>query len=245
MNDVPKILVGTLWYEEEDREKHLEAIQSQEGVEIDHFTISNLPEVEAHRELWSKFESRKKDFDMITKIDADTVLITKSILRDIYDIMLSDPKITSIQANIDDYWTGDLIAGLNSFRPIVKFNPPSSNLFCDRVDTGHIKQLKGKNVPSHVIPAAYHCHNAGNKQGFHFGIVRVLKGHAEVIQKVQDMWRKHRDDRRTYALLGMMMAPNFIDREGFNYGDKKFESCYEYVCENYEELKSKLVSEML
>tara|TARA_R100000808_G_C2155541_1_gene168590 strand:- start:14205 stop:14936 length:732 start_codon:yes stop_codon:yes gene_type:complete len=240
MGNLPKILVGTMTCGEGDITECLNAINSQTGVNIEHFIIEDKTELEAHNLLWGTFEKRKNEFDLIVKIDGDTVLIRENILSEICDIMFGDDEVTGMQVLIDDYFTGDLIAGLNCFKPTVVFNPPNSELYCDRVDTNHKKIINGFNVPKQLIPAAKHCHYSTNVQAFHFGLHRRLKNQGEILQKVFNLWQTHQDTKRGYVLIGAMMASNFMDHKNFSYNDEKFINHYNIAVQNVEKFLEKL-----
>ena len=232
----PKILVGTMACGEGDYEKCMHAIMSQKEVQIEHVLIENMLEVDAHVSLWENFEKRKSSFDLIVKVDADTVLIRPTILKEIYEFMSSNSRITGMQIYIHDYFTDGLIGGLNCFKPCVTFSTPESSLYCDRVDSGHDIVIKGNEVPSHLTPAARHCHYANNRQAFHFGLHRSLKGQVDTIEKVRDAWLAHRDDLRAYVLLGVMASSEFEDHKGFSYNQSKFIESFEMVKDNFDDL---------
>lgn len=236
----PKIFVGTMYCGEGDFEKCKNAILNQVNVETEHFIVQDKPEKEAHDTLFTKWNQLKKDFSLFVKVDADTVLNGDDILKKIFDFMYSDKDITGLQIPIYDYFTDSLIAGLNCFKPEVIFNTNSHHLYCDRVDSGHKKQIVGNAVPEYFIPGAHHCNYATNKQAYHYGVHRALKNQRTNIQKVYNAWKTHKDDLRLYALIGADHSKYFANGNEFNYTDDKFINHFKDAENQLESYKIKL-----
>ena len=222
MQTKPKIFIGTMYCGEGDFAEHLESIMSQVGVNIiEHKIISNQPEREAHDSLWGSFTRASEHCDMLTKIDADTVLAHPEVLIKVYELFQANPRATSVQAPLHDYFTDGFINGLNSFMPRVKFNA-SPELYCDRVDTGHDIQLLAGDVPESLRPAGYHCVHANEVQAFHYGLHRALKNQHDIRRRVHQAYMRDHGRIRGFALLGFDMAHDFKDHKGFNYQDERF-----------------------
>lgn len=223
---LPRFFIGTMHCGEGDFNKCCESINTQIGVTAIHHVVSNLPEREAHNELWAAWRSQKHEFDAFVKVDADTELIHDEVLSEFWKMMTSNPRITGIQAPLHDYFTNDFINGLNCFSPRVTFRDTSDDLFCDRrVDTDHDVVIKAENVSPLLKPAGLHCHNATRLQSFHFGVHRMLKGQADIIARVSAVWAKEHshnlDDNRSLVLLGAASAPSFAQNRKFNYSDEE------------------------
>ena len=77
------IFIGTLFNGESEFFEHSKAINSQDKVNYTHHVIKNLPEHEAHKQLWLDWESNQNKFDLFVKIDADTVLNRSTALYEI------------------------------------------------------------------------------------------------------------------------------------------------------------------
>jgi len=209
---MPRCFIGTLHSGEGDFDKCCKMLSSQENVEITHKIISNLPEKEAHNELWKAWYNVKQQmhYDVFVKVDADTVLRDTKTLFNIVNEFNNNDQLTGIQAPLMDYMTDQLINGLNCFGPTVKFNVTESLLYCDRnVDTGHNVVLRQNDLKSCLVPAGYHCYNSTDIQAFHYGVHRALKNQTHTILRVKDVWLIKQDRTRALALIGARMAENF------------------------------------
>ena len=228
MNKTYKVFVGTMFSGEGDFEECIQSINRQRNVEVKHFIVKNLPEREAHNTLFSEWNNQKENFDFFTKIDADTVLSHPFILENFGKMFQSNSRFTSIQAPLHDYFTNELINGLNSFVPRVVFNP-SPELYCDRVDTNHDVQVKSSEVVRELNPAGYHCYSATPRQAFHFGLHRKLKGQNDIINRVAMAYEVNKwpgmVDARAFALAGAGAASQCAGEH--NYTDTKFEELFQ------------------
>jgi hypothetical protein len=234
-----KIFVGTMYSGEGDFDECKKSINSQDNVVIEHVVIENLPEKEAHNALWESWRLRRSnDFKAFVKIDADTVLSHNNVLSSFVKMLSENERVTGIQAPLRDYFTDDMINGLNCFTPKVTFRDTSDDLFCDRnVDVDHDIVIKADGVISDLRPAGLHCYFSSEIQAFHFGVHRALKGQHGTIEKVKHAWIKHKDKLRGLAILGAQHSPKFSKKRDFNYTDKTFVDAFEQALSTYENLR--------
>jgi hypothetical protein len=212
-------------------------VQAQEGVVVSHVIISNLKEKEAHNALWKAWRDAKDSHDLFVKIDADTVLATTTMLADIYAQFTANERVTGLQAPLLDYMTDSMINGLNVFSPRVVFNDTNDELYCDRkVDEGHDIVLRERDLPESIVPAGFHCFDPTDRQAFHYGLHRMLKGQTTTLDKVFNAWARDRDRPRLFALVGAHMSPRFVNNRSFNYEDPEFETAFLEAEERYDEL---------
>ena len=245
---LPRIFVGTLASGEAEFEACCAAIASQTGVHITHHIIENQPEYEAHNMLWQAWAENKTSHDIFIKIDADTVLNRKTAILEIFNFF-TDPRVTGIQAELNDYFTDEIIVGpLTGFSSKVEFRPAKSKLFVDHADYGHDVILKGKQLIG-LNPVGWHGQNPSAKQSFHFGFHRKLKGQDSVIKKTALAWLKLQDDSRGWALAGAASVRWWM-RGKTHYKSKSFKKCFEknqnpnerrkmiekFIRKNYEDL---------
>lgn len=217
---IPKIFVGTMWSGESEFEECCEAISRQKSVRIDQHIIKDLTEVEAHNALWQAWNSVKSEFDLFAKIDADTILNSEQSLLKVWQLFYNNPRVTGAQVQLHDYFTNDLIAGLNFFTPTVIFNISKKGLTPDRVDVNHDIVLKGESV-KHLAPIGWHCKYPSEVQSFHFGLHRALKKQDQVLLKVAKVWDVEQDNARSWALTGAIAA-SFWMRNHSDYDNNKF-----------------------
>ena len=221
---LPRIFVGTLYSGEAELEECRAAVAAQRDVVVEHHVISNLPEHEAHATLWEAWNSVKGQFDLFAKIDADTVLRDETVLSTVQALFAADKDVTGAQVLLHDYFTDQLIAGLNFFSPEVVFQKTKNRLYCDRVDTNHKKVLNGDAV-AHLAPIGYHCNNPKAVQAFHFGLHRMFKKQDDLVRRVAQVYLEKGGEGRMWALGGAMSA-SFWLRNHSDYGDRKFRKAF-------------------
>lgn len=236
----PRVFVGTMHYQEGDFQACMRAVQKQRGVTLTHFLVSGLGEAQAHAELWEAWHRARNDHDLFVKVDADTVLAHDTVLLEFWRLASSNDRITGVQAPLHDFFTDELINGLNAFCPCVTFRSSDDRLFVDRVDMGHDVTVSSDKVPDSLRPAGTHCHQATDAQAFHYGLHRSLKGQAHVIKKVRNAWNRANDRTRAMALLGAAAARSFDDRQGFSYPDVRFRLALASATEHFDELTARM-----
>lgn len=237
MNELPHIFVGTMYTEEGEFQSCVERIQAQEGVVVSHVIISNMKEKDAHNALWKAWKDAKSGNDVFVKIDADTILSSTTTLLEIYEQFAKNPRVTGLQAPLADYMTDSLINGLNAFSNRVIFNDTNDELYCDRkVDEGHDIVLRERDLPESLVPAGFHCFNPTDRQAFHYGLHRMLKGQTTTMDKVFNAWARDKDRARLFALVGAHMSPRFVDSRCFNYEDDEFKAAFVEAEARYDEL---------
>ena len=221
MPKVPKFFIGTMYSGEAEFEESRAAIAAQEGIVVEHFVLKDLPEFEAHNQLWKKWNSVKSSFDLFVKIDADTVLIGKDALLKIWHLFEANSEVTGAQILLHDYFTDSLIPGPNSFHPSVVFNDSKDPLYPDHADSGHKLVLKGESV-QFLAPIGEHCKHPAKIQAFHYGLHRALKKQTEVLKKLCLAWKNKPESGRFWAIAGARMAIKY-EKKFHNMGKgKKF-----------------------
>ena len=237
MNRPARIFVGTMYTQEGEFEGCLKQVQAQKDVIVSHVIIANMREKEAHNALWHAWRHQGPSHDLFVKIDADTVLASTRTLALIWEQFEANPRVTGLQAPLHDYMTDSFINGLNAFSTKVVFNDTQDELYCDRqVDTNHDIVLREKDLPAILKPAGFHCWNSTDRQAFHFGVHRMLKGQTTIIAQVQAAWNRDQDRPRAMALLGAHAAWRFQQTRKFNYGDEEFVSAFDETVARYDEL---------
>ncbi len=237
MNRPARIFVGTMYTQEGEFEGCLKQVQAQKDVIVSHVIIANMREKEAHNALWHAWRHQGPSHDLFVKIDADTVLASTQTLALIWEQFEANPRVTGLQAPLHDYMTDSFINGLNAFSTKVVFNDTQDELYCDRqVDTNHDIVLREKDLPAILKPAGFHCWNSTDRQAFHFGVHRMLKGQTTIIAQVQAAWNRDQDRPRAMALLGAHAAWRFQQTRKFNYGDEEFVSAFDETVARYDEL---------
>lgn len=207
----PRVFVGTMYSREAEFCDSAQMVaQQQDLVSLYHHVVSDLPEAEAHNVLWSEWNRVKGNYDLFVKVDADTILRDYRAIADVWKLF-ENPRVTGAQLKLYDYFTDDLIAGLNFFTPQVVFNT-SPELYCDRVDTNHDIVMKGPAVAGMGLePIGLHCKNPSDVQAFHFGMHRTLKNQLPTLRAVYAAYLRLGGRARALALVGAGVAQNERD----------------------------------
>lgn len=239
----PRVFFGTLYSNESEFEACKSTIQNQKNLEsIYHHVIEGMKEKDAHNALWNSWESKKTNFDLFVKVDADTIIIDDEAISRVWKLFEENKRVTGVQLRLLDYFTDNLISGLNFFTPAVIFNI-SPDLYCDRVDTNHDVVLKGDFV-KHLEPIGYHCKNPSLVQSFHYGLHRMLKNQRDTIRKV---FLASREEPRKFALLGAAYAlqhkTKFLNGDNSSYKSQIFIESFFSIKNMSENEKDRLIEE--
>lgn len=193
-----KIYVGTLFSGENEFEQCKKAINSQRYNDFDHVVFSYLPNKEAHFKLYTDFLS-KKEYDILVKVDADTVLIDNRAFDRIVSIFNSNPRLQHVNFMLWDFYTMRRIRGQSSNRNGFWISDNNNNVFVDRV----IKyQSKDELYQNEII--GIHSPNPSFYQAFHFGFHRQLKKQHYLILHLFKAFIVSFNLKRAYALCGAM-----------------------------------------
>jgi len=222
-----KVFVGTMESGEADFDACVAAIKCQTYPHVSHFIISGFSEPEAHQRLYDAWEGQRKQFNLFLKIDADTVLRHNKVIADIVSLFSTNPRLTGIQTWLYDYMTDGKIYGLSCMNNSIKLIRAVNSLYPDRVDEKHDQVIRGDALPASLNPAGDHCMHPTDRQAFHYGLHRALKGQVHNLDRVRAAHSHHHDRPRELALLGSRCAPQFAQSLKFNYTDPEFNAAFE------------------
>ena len=202
-----KLLVGTLYSGENELEECLKSIHAQRYTNYDHILIENLPELEAHYQLYKTFLDHTQEYELLVKVDADTVLISEHLFDRIIDRFSSEPSLEVLSIGLHDFYTDTIINGLQISRNTVRWDFSKNSIFTD------IPILDPKSYvfdTAVLSPAGEHSPNPSIPQAFHYGVHRGIKSiqkihsttHWANMQKVWHHFLQTRDVRLGFAVLG-------------------------------------------
>ncbi|MEM6692329.1 MAG: hypothetical protein AAF664_23060, partial [Planctomycetota bacterium] len=234
MKSAQRILVGTMYCGEAQLESCLRAIHEQDYPHWEHFLIENLPNRQAHAELYRKFVERKAEFALFAKIDADMVLTRPTVFSEVITWFERNPRFLGLQVALEDYFTAQLILGMNFFRSSVEWGERNDAVF---VDSGTVKPNQRYNDFTDIGPAATHCEEPSSFQSFHFGIHKGIKFlaaraagssrrvqknfHLENIELTYRHYRSTKDGRLCLASLGAELAlDRYFSVENLDFSDE-------------------------
>lgn len=183
-----KLFIGTLYANENEYEECLRSIKLQTYQNLDHIIIRNLPNKEAHVSLFTAFVRQVETYDLLIKVDADMVISNPQLFENIVRKMREKPGVDILSIAVHDFFSDQLIFGLNTYRNTVRWNFEKENLFVDIPETSQEKYLFDDHE---LAPAAVHCPNPSPFQAFHYGVHRGLK----MVQP--DQAEKRESSRRT------------------------------------------------
>jgi len=229
-----KVIVGTMYCGEKDLDKSIESVKEQNYKVEDHFIIKNLPENEAHYELYNTFKN--SDCDMLLKLDADMVLMNSDVIKNFVNQIRKGYMMSSFMVN--DFYTNRSLWGIHAYHknvniPEKKFFDNKKRLTPDRIGITRKQKITNKKV------VAWHCHHSGEKQSFHFGFHRLLKGQRDRCSEVLGHWKTNFDNiNMKYCCLGMLVAYERKDMLGYSYGED-FDKIFENNKDRYKNISLK------
>lgn len=171
-SSIKRVLVGTLYSKENEYSECRNSIIRQTYSNYDHIVIQDLPNKEAHVALFRSFLERSDKYDLLIKVDADMVLLSPDLFGGIVKKMNDRPDIQVLSIAVQDYFSDQLIFGLNAYRNTVRWDFSKENLFVDIPLTEHKYYLFDSND---LAPAAIHSGNPSPYHAFHYGVHRGLK----------------------------------------------------------------------
>lgn len=242
-----KIFVGTLYSGENEFDECVSSIQSQSYQNYEHFVYKNLPNREAHHTLFKSFKERSDEFELLVKVDADMVICSDHLFADIVKKMIENPKTDVFSIAVWDFFTGELINGLNTYRSSVDWDFSKDTMF---VDEPVVKRGGYYFDQTELAPAAIHCKNPSLYQAFHYGVHRGLKSiqrehgttHWEMLEKVWRNFIKTEDARVGLAVLGseLVYAGKFTSSDVDYTNPKVSQNLREYINMESREIKREI-----
>jgi hypothetical protein len=231
-----RLFVGTLYTSENEFDQCCKAIGEQTYRNFHHEIIRNLPKKEAHEELYGMFMQRAGEYDLLVKVDADMVIEDRDLFGKIVKKFEKDPELDLLLIAVHDYFTDELLLGLNVFRNTVRWNLGDEELFTDMTyDKDTVRKIV-KDFEE-LAPAAMHCKNPTEFQAFHYGFHRGVKAvrggtNWRVLKSIFLNYRRNPDLRLAFALLGANGA--FTNRFSIQHISYNDDTLLNYYNEKYD-----------
>ncbi len=238
-----KLLVGTISSGENELEDCLKRIRAQRYTNFDHILIENLPKREAHHRLYKTFLDHTQEYELLIKVDADTVLISDSLFGDIVDRFSSEPHLEVLSIGLHDFFTGGIINGLQISRNTTHWDLVKNSIFTDIPILDPERYVFDTSLLS---PAGEHSPNPSLTQAFHYGVHRGLKSiqkihstsHWATVRKVWQQFLERRDIRLGLAVLGAeLVYAGTFNREDQDYTNPRMGE----VLQRYEGMNAKQI----
>ena len=212
-----RILVVTLATIENELDRCIASIQGQQGVSFEHMVLRDLPKREAHEAMFGTFMSRRDDFDLMVKVDADMVLTSPDLLNQITRRFKNHEGLKLLAIGVQDFFTNALMWSLNAYSSKIEWRRSGDKVFTDQFKIDKADIISDFDD---LAPAATHCEDPSPFQAFHFGVHRGVKavvaadrgdpGQARTrcreIDKTWKHYRKNPDRRLLLAALGGELA---------------------------------------
>jgi hypothetical protein len=177
-----RVLVGTLYCGEGDFDRNRESVRGQTWP-CEQVVISNLPEVEAHRRLYQIFTN--STYAYLLKLDADMVLKSAQAIETLVGLMECTKKKHIVHL-VDDFFSNAMIEGIHFYRRGVMWDWSRFTQGCLRPDCldDVARSWFRSESRKYRKSIAWHCHYASEKQAFHFGYHRWVKGRTVKSSKI-------------------------------------------------------------
>lgn len=168
----PSVLVGMLYSGENERGDAVAALKGQRFTDWELVSFENLPNKQAHDELYQMFMEEAGNFSHFLKLDADMVLRRETALQEILDVFHRVPELDWLMLDVQDWYTDTLIPGLQTFSNRVRWPASADLLMVDHAPHFPGCQLRLSESPA---PVVNHSPNPSSLQAFRFGVHRALK----------------------------------------------------------------------
>lgn len=212
----PKVLVGILYTDEQEFKQCLASIQMQVNVSIDYFVISGQKNLEAHDQLYKKFNESAGAFGWFLKMDADMVFRTPTALDTMLSYFHGNPELDRLTVDVFDWPSQMLIPGQQMYSNRVRWTGNRGGP-ASVVDYHGIYPGKNIRVPTKPAPLADHMPNPSPFQAFAYGVHKAIKAiqpkgprkefdrallHWTILNRIYVAYKYQSDIRRLYALVG-------------------------------------------
>lgn len=190
-----KLYIGTLFCGENELAACSAMIESQSYRNFEHFVFSHLSNKNAHDTLFRDF-LRRPEFDILIKVDADTVLRDADFFQRVADMFTQHPAIDLIEFVVYDHIERVVNMGLNCYRQGFRI-VDKGQLFVDRItDIPDERRMICRHVSS------THCPDPSAYQAFHFGYHAQLKNKYDTVRNTLRSYLETFDRKRALALCG-------------------------------------------
>lgn len=184
----PSVLIGMLHVGEPSVPRVRDLIRAQQDVDVELLEIAHLPEREAHARLYAAFDTADPRHDALVKVDADMELVEPRLLHAIAVLLRDNPPLDHVVVGVDDWFSGERILGLSSWRNGVRWTSPPPELFTDLPTSTARTKLKAIDIGrTLVVHAADPTDVQAARYGLHRGLKAVATGKASRIARLVDV----------------------------------------------------------
>jgi hypothetical protein len=182
MRKRPRVLVLTLYSGEAEFDRCRSSLEQQEYPLWEQRIIENLPNIEAHAQLYETIMAEHENFKLFLKLDADMVLADPKVLGDLVRVFEQRPELDHLVVAVTDWMTDSRIIGAHLFSNRVRWKRHEETLYVDPDPEFPGRKLMVDNPPRDLI---LHAGDPSPLQAFHFGAHRALQA-SQVYRKLGD-----------------------------------------------------------
>lgn len=172
MKSPAKILILTLYSGENEFKACQQSIENQTYTNYEWMVIQDKPNLEAHHELYRTVMSKKDEFDLFLKLDADMTFMKPDSLQIILNIWGEQDHTDHMIIPVQDYMPNTATYGAHLYSNRVTWNFDKDNLFVD--PNPKCAGLK-RDLPMDMPPLIAHANNPTPYHAFHYGLHRGMK----------------------------------------------------------------------
>ncbi len=172
MSRTIRALAGILYAGEPSYQQALACLDQQKRVELRSVTIGHHPFADAHHHLYRTFDDRRREHDVLVKVDADMEIVEPLLLHALGEIFERHQRLDKIVVGVDDWLSGERINGMHAWRNGTRWRSAPSALFADLPATSVRTKLKVFNSPH---PLVLHATSPSTAQSLRYGAQRGLK----------------------------------------------------------------------
>jgi len=169
---LPQVRVGFLHIGETTVGEARAAILAQRGVAPSIVEVADLPQWEAHRQLYGALDRDSKAHAMLAKVDGDMVLREPWLFWVIHRLYERRPDVDRITVGVTDWFSGRAIDGLVTWRGGVRWTGEPDPVRPDHIPTTVRASLKLTGHGRHLVD---HGEGASRTQAIRYGAHRGRK----------------------------------------------------------------------
>lgn len=148
------------------------SVRSQENVSTEIFHIADKPKHEANVALYGTFSRRSIQFELLSRVDADMVIVEKRLFYAAARVFERHPDVDHLIIGVDDFFSGRKIDGLHLWRGGVTWNDSPPDLFSDLGHTTVRRKVKWAPTDRSLV---LHAHEPSRLECARYGAHRGLK----------------------------------------------------------------------
>jgi len=205
-----RVLVGVLSVGEPSLPRALQSVREQSAVATEILEFRDLPERQAHRELFAALSERGAAFDMLVKVDADMEILHPRLFVAVGKLFAAFPRVDFVPLAVDDWFTRTQIGSLNFWRGGVQWTGTTPELFTDRGSNSVRKELPLLSIDE---PLVHHAYQPTTAQAVRYGAHRALKARVannlrrvDELARAVDAWGDEPTPERAMAVFAISTA---------------------------------------